>query len=500
MQSHQIQDDHLSIQTTRFDSDSVLQEGHKLIGRPKIDIGKFVLVCKGWRPVAERRLYQSIAIGTTRYTYNTSAKKTQASLLLRTLKEQSYLAGLVRELRMLEPSGHQGPDQHLAHAGIISACTQLSHLTLLGFATSKKVLSLLRHSIGGLASLRTLVLVQHIKWSGFDGNHFGLCTSAELLRWMSRWQDIQHVVVLANKKLPSSWANGQVYSTRKGKERAETPAVPGTTASNLDHASGSNQQLLSLPHLRTFTFLQDTMTEMSLQLLTVAAPSLTSLRIAMESAMTAVPTSLTTWASTLQNLSLQHPAQNVLDIGIEAVLNQLSNLRSLRTTSAVIPPHLLPQLTALEVLEYDIQESSHLDTLVEVVPETLQNLRACSLVRVPTASFSPEAMVALERINDACNRRGVTFDSHIDWQAIMDDLEDHDEDHWDEYEDEYWEDDALGYDVDDLQGGFSAWDDGWGQSHITFEVDGQLMHTTYHWDSDEDHDVASLVRQLRRTL
>ncbi|KAI0086556.1 hypothetical protein BDY19DRAFT_995846 [Irpex rosettiformis] len=504
-QSHPIQDDYLSIQSARTEKGTVLKDG-QLVCRPKSALLPFLRVCKGWKPIAERRLYQSIAIGTTHH----RSRKSAVPLLSRTLKGNPYLAGLVRQLRMLENSSQKSPDQYLAHAAIVSACTQLSHLTLLGFATSKKVLNVLRTSIIGLTSLRTLVLVQHIEWAAFDKTHFGLCSTADILQWMSRWRDIQHVVVLANAKLPPSWKNGQssdlcLATNKQRRNHGLRKSAAASNGGSSSEASSSSQQLLSFPRLRTFSFYQPSISESALQTLKTAAPSLTTLRIDFASIpMHILCECLATWAPTLHTLLLRHAADTAFDSQIENALGQLMNLRYLHTTANLVPPQILHHLLALEDLQYLVREVTHFDMLVEVVPAQLPNLRQFVLYCLCHEAMTSDRLRILEDLEHTCQAHGILFDCKLDWEAMLAALEQDDEfdddwsldfEHYADYEEHY----GSNSDWDD---GFSYWDDGWGQSHITFEVGGQLMHTAYHWDDDyhDESDVASLVGQIRRSM
>ncbi|KAI0801762.1 hypothetical protein BC629DRAFT_1493857 [Irpex lacteus] len=366
-----IQEDYLAVSSTPYGDSTVHEDTGSLIVYSS-PILPFIRVCKQWKQVVERRLYHSIVLRAARH-------RDPLPLLLRTLKESPHLAGLVRELRMLEPF-HRGPSHTGTVAEIVSACPQLSHLTVIGFAANKEALEALRNALSMLTSLRSLVLVQYDSWRGFSDTHkHGLCSMTELLGWMSRWQDIEHVVVLTSPQRPSDRFSAQ------------------TTTSNYH-----------FPRLRMFSFLRPPASQSALCLLGAATSHLDTLRVYLDSGSTReLHAALVTWAPMLQTLHLEHPPQLVFEDRLDDILCQLSTLRNLHAGVRLITPSMLHHLLALEVLEYDIESSSHVDELVGVVPQ-LPNLRYLMVPRSPTGSSS-EVAIRIKVLRATCSSRGVKF-------------------------------------------------------------------------------------------
>ncbi|KAI0086565.1 hypothetical protein BDY19DRAFT_350599 [Irpex rosettiformis] len=375
--SRPIRDDHLVVCNTRYSPgcNTIIEDDNAILcPPPKFRILPLIRMCKWWRPVAERRLYQSIVIRTARY-------PNPVDILLRTLEGNPRLAGLVRELRMVEPV-HQGPAHTQTLAGIISACTQLSYLTLIGFVASKLALKRLQTSLSSLSSLRSLVLVQHDRWKGFNNtSHFGLCSAEEILQWMTQWPDIEHVVVLTGAKLPPEWRTG----------RFSQNSLP------------SNNQF---PCLRTFSFLQPTTSSAPIQALKMAAPRLETLRIDLEATSDwDIRDALATWAPTLHTLHLYHSTQLVFEPQLGDLLGQLSKLRSLHTTSCLIPPEILHRCATLEMLDYTIETLAHVDGLIEAVPQLLKLVD----LKVPTSPIEAEVSAKMRHLQEICYGRKIEF-------------------------------------------------------------------------------------------
>ncbi|KAI0699133.1 hypothetical protein BC835DRAFT_1304629 [Cytidiella melzeri] len=396
-----------------------------LISYRRNAIGSLTRVCKHWQPVAEGFLYRSVSLRTTKF-YNDPT-----SLLLRTVKGTPRLAGLIRELRMLREPGHKGPQFTMTHASIIAACTQLSHLTLIGFDTTESAYNALRSSLTGLGSLRSLVLSQDPEDLGFAGSEVGLCSATELLQWMSHWRDIEHVVLLTNEPLPPSKDGGQSAQTlsrqagKKGRNKKgqRTTAVlaagvsTGQAASNSVANAPSNpshaslQHDASFPQLRTFCFLKATISDNILRLLQTASPSLTSFGGNLHSTSTmALHDALTQWAPTLRNLVLLNSTHPVVDPHIEGAISNLTHLRFLHTSSDFIPPHALQYLPALEELEYGMQLAAHGYELAEVIPR-LRHLSR--LLRIPIDGLRALTIRELgaqgDRLRSVCAAHGVSF-------------------------------------------------------------------------------------------
>jgi hypothetical protein len=430
LQSHPIRDDHLMITSawSASDESSGIMES-ALVCRPKIAIRPFVRVCKSWQPIAERRLYRSIAIGKTR----SFTKDSPAPFLLATLKSSPRLASLVRELRLLQYPGRKAVAQTPTHAGIISACTQLTHLTLLGFEGDEMSSTLLYRSLAQLTSPRSIVVAQYPPPGPFqngDGG-LGLCSFSQFTLLMSHWQNIEHVVVLTkatvhkisepqrerkqNRRRSRNKEHGQAHrNTPDSSSRITNPLVFPSPLSNV-----SSPQPLSLPQLRTLCFWKSPVSESSLSFIHAAAPFVTTFRCDLESTSTpALRNALTVWAPTLEVLFLTHTSQPLLKPDIEPALSKLVNLHLLHTSSDLIPPQMLPHLPALAKLEYNFVSMAHIQALAEVIPQLL-NLQRFIHLGNPMTFGDREIVEKMCNLQTACKARGLTFIDYQDmyWEA-----------------------------------------------------------------------------------
>ena len=245
MLSHRIQDDHLRINNTRYFKGGTTYDDLTSCSSPRSMIPALTRVCKRWKPTAERCLYRSIDVQSAIYS-------NPIPLLMKTLESKPHLASLVRELRVLDAvdAGHL----HTWYlAGIIRACTQLAHLTVVGFVVMYLVEDALRTSLSRLTTLRSLAVVQHRSWTWPGSlNEQALCSAEELLQWMVQWPNIEHVTVVTKS------------SSTRTDNKSSLPPNP------------------YFPHLRTFSFLQPITAQASLQALRIAAPQLETLRVSLE--------------------------------------------------------------------------------------------------------------------------------------------------------------------------------------------------------------------------
>ncbi|KAI0086564.1 hypothetical protein BDY19DRAFT_1058850 [Irpex rosettiformis] len=404
-----MRDDHLKVNNTRdpLNDNTMLDGDGSLAYPPKITktlVAPLTRVCKQWKPIAERRLYHYIAISSSQY-------HERVPRLLRTFKEHPRLADLVRKLSMAEEEVYVVvPQTQSLAAGILLACTQLSHLTLVGSVTQLLAEpGTLWEYLSRVTSLRSLVLVQSVCWSAFDDtSEYGLCSVDALLQKMSQWRNIEHVSVLTSASL--------------------SPAEP---------TSALPTSLSQLPHLRTFSFLQPITSSSSLRLLKTAAPRLETLRISLEvtTDWDQLRDALIAWAPSLHTLHLDHSSQLACWPGVEDVLIQLSNLRFLHTTTSLIPPETLHCLDVLETLEYNIESLSHVDALIDVVSQ-LSKLRSLRMIRFPV-SLQEELALKMDTLDSACRDRNITFSDSI--RPLPNDSNGSEEGSDDD------DDDALGY-------------------------------------------------------
>ena len=170
-------------------------------------ISSLIRVCKGWKPTAERSLYRSIDIRANTYTlYPPGHPGTRCfSLLLKTLKGNVVLANLIRELRaVVTLRGSLSISTQIEIlAQIISACTQLSHLTVISPVIEEIVpRQTLFKCLSHLNSLRSIVFVQRTGHRYNELDQLGLCSTEQLLRRMDSWPNIEHVVVATDARLP----------------------------------------------------------------------------------------------------------------------------------------------------------------------------------------------------------------------------------------------------------------------------------------------------------
>lgn len=125
---------------------------------PRWYLAPLLRICKAWNGVAEKRLYQRIAIGmnfshtrrprTGRKTHHVPKVICEsrnrfsqvAKGLLATLSTHPHLATLVEELRLgIKDANHtEAPEWTETHARLIQMCPNLKHVDIRGFAFTKR--------------------------------------------------------------------------------------------------------------------------------------------------------------------------------------------------------------------------------------------------------------------------------------------------------------------------------------------------------------------------
>jgi len=193
---------------------------------PQFPLTPLILVCKSWHPVAERLLYESIAIGShffkfTDFYYADVAQSLDNSghklgfkallkglaavnasheqiakpkgrpasvfvqQLLETLENNGRLAGIVKELRIL--SQVEKDNKSLNHAMVLAACPNISHVEIRYESFSLLARDILVDSLKtkSLISFKLCCLL----------NNKSLLEVPTFLRIMANWRDIKHVQI-----------------------------------------------------------------------------------------------------------------------------------------------------------------------------------------------------------------------------------------------------------------------------------------------------------------
>lgn len=354
---------------------------------PQAPLTPLLRVCKAWTPIAERRLYQTISIGT--YFQSVAAAGADrvahvrkrrlsgiAHELLSTLQLSPRLCALVRRLR-LTTEDFQERAQSEEYVRILQLCPNVDSVHLRGYHPDE-----VRAFVDALRpkSLTSLVV------SGLDrsGGQCGpLCTLSELQQVMARWPDLQCV---------------QFYNGALSTSVGPHPAIsaPSKACSQLLIIELPSGPELSSGQLRA--------------LLTMRPSGVQKLHIRVSDsgdALSALCACLHAWASSLADLRIAFP-RSVLDTTpLAAALSQLTSLRRLHVIPIMLPAHALSDLGHLRELFYYARRTGIAD-LAKVLEdrERLPQLRILNCI-LPFDGL--DLSTPYEQIEKMSSARGMTF-------------------------------------------------------------------------------------------
>ncbi|KAH8112921.1 hypothetical protein DFH11DRAFT_1744725 [Phellopilus nigrolimitatus] len=313
--------------------------------QPEAMLFPLLRVCRTWYPVAERRLYRSISIGedTSMYTKNrgwfmVNTGKRIARKLIETL-ENPRLAALVHELSLA--TSYFRDDRILTgfYIKLISMCPKLAHIRINGF--SKDLRDELKEELTGK---KNLISLRISKYSREGGQNDFFCDTVELIGMMAHWPRLE-IVSFGGDTLC-----GSGYSE-------PFPAPSGVLC----------------PQLRRYFISSASLNERDMDALQIITGRRLEAFIAdiedTEQARVALLRCLAAWASCLESVLLDVSYGSKIaepDRSIAIAFSILPSLKVLKLETGCMRPATLLELPALEVLEYIILPTDHIE-----VPQAL---------------------------------------------------------------------------------------------------------------------------------
>lgn len=179
---------------------------------PQRRLSPLIRVCKHWKPIAERLLYQSVAIGSDllphdnwseydRIRTSWTLERTRAqdgpiclasvivARFLETIEKNQRLAAIVAELQLLIPADGAPEEQTQRFSKILTTCPNVKHL---------KIITLSTHPNAGSILLEALLLKESLVSFKLDTLYCAriadpLWKASDVLRMMRKWRQIEHV-------------------------------------------------------------------------------------------------------------------------------------------------------------------------------------------------------------------------------------------------------------------------------------------------------------------
>ncbi|KAH8112881.1 hypothetical protein DFH11DRAFT_388874 [Phellopilus nigrolimitatus] len=295
-------------------------------------------VCRTWRHVAERRLYQSISIHgeSLRHIKNRGWSwedigKPTARMLIKTL-ETPRLATLVHDLSLTTTDFLDDRILTELYVKLISMCPKLAYVTISGFNNDLR--GELKEVLLGKKDLVWLKISKSIR-EDHQGDFF--CDTVELIGMMTHWPRLQKLYFGENMLC--------------GSDYSEPFPAPSSVL---------------CPQLRGYCISSACLNERDVDALQVVTGRRLEIFIATiedtKRARVALLRCLAAWAPCLTNVTLDVSYGSKLtkmDRSIAAAFPVLRSLKVLRLETGLVRPSTVLELPALECLEYIILPTDH---------------------------------------------------------------------------------------------------------------------------------------------
>ncbi|KLO15637.1 hypothetical protein SCHPADRAFT_938612 [Schizopora paradoxa] len=358
------------------------------------DLLALLFVCKEWHDIAQRRLYSSVGIEGSQPLSLGGKNNVHGdnNAFFDLVKAKPHLASLVRELRI--GAFYQSIEEAATHARLVPLCTNIQRVVLAG--NDRQFLAPLK------STLAQMDLIE------FTLSHLGrrdkqseetrspadseLCTPSEIISYMLNWPRLRKFV-----------AQTSTRTYELGEEEALLPSVSAVEG--------------RCPDLREISLGDCTFSAKQLLLLSALTPNVRRANLSIQADATdALFTCLERWSSTLEHLSISSPnieSDSASTINIDPYPD-LYELRSLTTSSQIIPPDMLATFIELESLEYTAttEHIEHLCDILHHIP-SLPLLRKLQLR--PLTDFLvnmaeiPRTRAAVIALRGICNTRKIRF-------------------------------------------------------------------------------------------